>query len=124
MVLRGGDPHQGTLYGTYDNTITKLDEKLRRARDFATAMFPAATDHHYFEVWAPVVPVGIMTEHFKAMEQRYNDDALDLRFVINNDYTERVQRLIEHARRHSAATSDPAYRLLQILTRLKGTLSV
>ena len=110
------------MYGTYDRTLTKLDEKLRRARTFATTMFPE--DRHYYEVWSPVVPVGKMTAQFTEMERRYNDDALDLHFVINDEYTARVQRLVDHAGRNSAATSEPAYRLLQVLTRLKGTLTV
>lgn len=44
--------------------------------------------------------------------------------MINGEYTARIQTLIDHARYHSAATSDSAYRLLQVLTRLKGTLAV
>jgi Holliday junction resolvase-like predicted endonuclease len=113
---------QGVSYGTYDRTITKLDEKLRRARDFAASMFPH--DVHRYEVWSPVVPTGYLTKAFLAMEQRYNDDDLDLHFVINEPYAARVQTLVEHARRNPAATSEPAYRLLQILTRLKGTITI
>lgn len=113
---------RGTLYGDYDTTLRKLDEKLRRARAFAVSMFP--DDRHYFEIWSPVVPVGKMTARFREMEQRYNDDALDLRFIVNEQYAERIQRLIKHARLDTTATSEPAYRLLQVLTRLRGTLTL
>jgi hypothetical protein len=112
----------GAQYGTYDQTMTKLEEKLRRARAFAMQMFP--NDRHLFEVWSPVVPVGKLTEQFQAMERRYDDDALNLRYVINEEYASRIQRLVDHARTNSAATSEPAYRLLQVLTRLKGELRV
>lgn len=114
----------GTLYGTYEKTMLKLEAKILRAREFANAMFPDPADHHRFEIWSPVVPVGKLTTQFEEMERRHNDDALDLHFVINGEYTARIQALIDHARTHSAATSDSAYRLLQVLTRLRGTLTV
>ena len=45
-------------------------------------------------------------------------------FVANHDYTERVQRLLDHAKTGTKATSEPAYRMLQILTHLRGQLDV
>jgi hypothetical protein len=113
---------QGMLYGTYEQTLAKLRDKLLRASNFARDMFP--NDAHRYEIWSPVVPKGRFTKAFDEMERKYTSDQLDLRFVINEEYTTRVQRLIEYARKHPSATSEPAYRLLQILTRLKGTLTI
>jgi hypothetical protein len=41
---------------------------------------------------------------------------IDLRFVINDDYTEKMRELAPHAN----ATSEPAYGMLQILGHLRG----
>lgn len=50
---------------------------------------------------------------------------MDLSFVINEDYTEKMRELAAHATAHSSATSEPAYRMLQILGHLRdGRFSV
>ncbi len=59
---------------------------------------------------------------FNDLEAEFNSAELDLHFVVNAEYTERVQQLIDHARKNSKATSEPAYRLLQILTWARGEL--
>lgn len=45
---------------------------------------------------------------------------MDLGFVVNEDYTERIRELVIHARKNQSATSEPAYRMLQVLTHLRG----
>jgi hypothetical protein len=40
--------------------------------------------------------------------------------VINDEYTRRIAQLVEVARTSSSTTSEPAFRMLQILTRLRG----
>lgn len=110
---------RGVLYGTYDRTVTKIEEKVARARTFAEHTFPG--DRHRYEIWSPVVPSGMILR-FAELEARLTADDLDLHFVTNDEYTTRIQALIDHARRNTAATSEPAYRLLQILTAARGTL--
>ena len=109
---------RGMQYGGFDSTVKKVEEKIQRARSFAELTFPE--DRPRFEIWSPVVPTGALTTRFAALEQTYSDADLDVRFVINDTYTARIQALIDHARGSTKATSDPAYRLLQVLTRLKG----
>ena len=48
----------------------------------------------------------------------------DLELVINDEYSRRLQDLIGRARSDAAATSNSAYRLLQILTHAKGGLEL
>jgi hypothetical protein len=113
---------RGTLYGTgYEATAKKVRDKVGRARDFAAATFPG--DAHRYEIWSPIVPSG-MVQRFEALADEFSSQELDVEFVSNSRYTERLQELVEHARRSSKATNDPAYRLLQILTRLRGDLRV
>jgi hypothetical protein len=55
-----------------------------------------------------------------ATEEQWANEGRSLRFVINNDYTEKVRELAAHAATHASTTNEPAYRLLQILTHLRG----
>ena len=107
----------GMTYGGNKNTVDKVRSKLVRARSFAQDRFPG--DNHHFEVWSPRVPVGAMTKQFDAMKVEFASDASDLTFVMNQQYGDRVQALIGVAKDNSKATSDPAFRLLQVLSRVK-----
>ena len=109
---------QGLNYGGFESTVTKVRDKIRRAKAFADVTFP--NDSHRYEIWSPVVPVGRLTEAFGRLESEFSDNELDVKFIINERYSQRVQELVEHARGNPSATSEPAYRLLQILTRLRG----
>jgi hypothetical protein len=109
---------RGVLYGSgYAATVAKVRDKIDRARDFAATTFPA--DGHRYEIWSPVVPRGAAAQ-FDALAEAYTSANLDVVFVVNDRYTHRVQELVEHARSSTKATNEPAYRLLQILTRLRG----
>ena len=107
IVGQGGD----------NRTIRKIGEKLKRAREFADVTFPG--DQHRFEVWSPRVSVGKTTDAFDQMAQDFADEGESLEFVINGTYTERIREVMEHARTNTSATSEPAYRVLQILTHLR-----
>ncbi|HEY0689843.1 MAG TPA: hypothetical protein VGD71_12470 [Kribbella sp.] len=110
----------GINYGSYDITARKVRQKIERASEFAHQMFTA--DKCYFELWSPRVPKGKLSVMLDAMAESFAGDGIDVHIVANDLYHERVQELIECARTHSGATSDPAYRLLQILTRVTGEL--
>jgi hypothetical protein len=113
----------GMQYGPKkESTVQKLRDKLDRAGDFAQAMFP--NDAHRYEIWSPVVSKGWLTDAMAVMEQEFNDASLDVHFVINEEYAKRIQALIDVARKDTRATSEPAYRLLQVLTRVKGKLVI
>jgi hypothetical protein len=101
-----------------NGTPRKLRDKLQRAREFAAVTFP--DEHPHFEIWSPYVPVGKLTDAFESMRAEAQDMEIDLAFVINDDYTERLRKLVEHARHNSSATAEPAYRMLQVLTHLRG----
>jgi hypothetical protein len=47
-------------------------------------------------------------------------EGLSREFAINEEYTRRIGELVDYARQNPSATSEPAYRMLQILTRLRG----
>jgi hypothetical protein len=68
----------------------------------------------------PEVPVGKLTTAFRTLEEEAEEMDIDLRFVINDDYTEKMRELAPHAKKHASATSEPAYGMLQILGHLRG----
>ncbi len=112
----------GMSYGDYDTTVRKLRDKIKRATAFADETFP--DEPKRYEVWSPVVPEGKLTTALNELAREYSEGDLNVAFVINQDYAARVQALIDHARGNSKATSDSAYRMLQLLTRVRGRLVV
>lgn len=94
-----------------------LVNKLERLVDFATETFP--DDHHRFEWWSPRVASGL-AETMISLEAEWEARERDLRFVINQAYTARIRELVEHAAEYPSTTNEPAYRMLQVLTRLRG----
>lgn len=100
------------------NTVKKVPAKLRRLREFAEQTFP--DEEHRFQWWSPYVNEGATTATFKQLCSEWNAEGHSLEFVINEDYTERIAALVDAARRKSATTNEPAFRMLQILTRLRG----
>ncbi len=109
---------QGLNYGGFAKTVEKIRDKIQRARRFALQTFPEHA--HRYEIWSPVVPIGRLTSAFEELEREYDSEDLDVKFVINDLYSKRVVELIDHARGNPSATSEPAYRLIQVLTRLRG----
>ncbi len=110
----------GMLYpgaGGTDGTVAKLRAKLTRAQEFAAVTFPG--DSLHFEIWSPRVAKGKLTKAFEALEAEALGAGLDLEFVINENYTENLRQLATHAQHNSSATSEPAYRMLQVLTHLR-----
>lgn len=110
---------RGMAYGKGNReTVARLHRKLDRARAFARITYPDVD--HRFEVWSPYVPVGKLTTRFATLAREWSVEDLSLTFVINETFTERVRELVEHARSNPSTTNEPAYRMLQVLTRLRG----
>lgn len=99
-------------------TVQKVPPKLDRLQQFAELTFP--DDDHRFQWWSPYVNEGAITRRFQVLCREWKEKGRSLEFVVNEDYTRRIGKLVEHARNHTAATSEPAYRMLQILTHLRG----
>jgi hypothetical protein len=108
---------EGMSYGGNEATVRKIRDKLLRAESFAEDRFPG--DEHHFAIWSPRVPKGAMTKAFGGMSQEFKERGKRLDFMVNEIYGDRVQELINEARLNSRATSDPAFRLLQVLSRVK-----
>ncbi len=77
-------------------------------------------EQHRYQWWSPVVAEGATTTMFDELCSEWAGEGRSLEFVINEEYTRRIGELLEYARKKPSATSEPAYRMLQMLTRLRG----
>ncbi len=129
--VRGGDVPEvwlcevathiaGLGYGAdFEEMTKKIANKLERAAAFARRLFPNHVTH--LEFWAPNVPVGKTTDWFIQHVEQSAASGVEIAFVINSEYTQRLQELVDAAAKDTRTPSEPAYRLLQILTHTRGS---
>jgi hypothetical protein len=97
----------GLNYGGYDKSLSKIKAKLKAACRYAHEIYPHADAT--IEVWAPIVPSGLVT--------KLADCGGSL--IANDTFTARVRELLSRARKTTKPSGDDAFRLLQILTHLR-----
>lgn len=100
---------EGLNYGGYETTAKKVAQKIAAARAYAGEVYPEAAET-CFEFWSPVVPQGLVNRLAE----------VDVELVVNTAFTDRVNQLAAEAAKHTRITGDDAYRLLQLLTHLRG----
>jgi hypothetical protein len=98
----------------------RLADKVRRAQVFAARVFEGHA--HKVEIWSPRVAAGQITTWMDEFARGQAEQGLAVAFVVNEDYADAVQELVEVARLSTSMTSEPAFRMLQLLTHLRGTL--
>ena len=113
---------RGLQYGTFAQQNKKISDKVKQAKDFADRIFDA--HQHHIELWSPYVPAGQVTAWMEDFAAEQKTKSVDVAFVINDDYTEKVQQLIDLARKNHSTTGEPAFRMLQILTHARGDLTL
>lgn len=96
----------------------RVTGKVQRAAEFASKVFPEATPH--FEVWSPRVRPGLIAELDEVVITG-KAKGWDIELVVNEAYGDRVQQLIDTAHGKTLTTGEDAFRLLQILTRIKAS---
>jgi hypothetical protein len=104
--------HTSGLGGYGGDPVKKLTAKLRSVRDYAAEVFPGV--EHNVEFWSPRVRPGLLPG-LEALRLKHG-----VTLVVNEVYTERVGELVTLARKTSAFSDHPSFRMLQILTHLKG----
>ena len=98
----------GLNYGGYAASARKIKAKLTAACRYAHEIYPQADAT--IEVWSPIVPSGLVTKLA----------ACGGVLVVNDKFSARVGELIERARNTTRPSGDDAFRMLQILTHLRG----
>lgn len=93
-------------------TVTKVRTKMASARAYADAIYPNADVT--VEVWSPVVPSGLVSQLVGCGGE----------LVVNQRFADCVQELLNQARASTKLSGDDAFRLLQLLTHLRGAKDV
>ncbi len=99
---------KGLNYGDPAATAAKIGKKVAAARAHALEVY--RDDDPVVEFWSPNVPPGMASLL----------SAVDVRLVINEEFTDRVNVLAAIAAKTAKTYGDPAFRFLQILTHLRG----
>ena len=86
--------------------IWSISRSMRFSGPFSGAMSEARNSGNFH-----IVPSGLLT--------LLADTAVDV-VVANEAYTDRIRELVAEARKATSLTGDDAFRLLQLLTRLRG----
>lgn len=104
---------EGLEYGSgYAHSAAKVAAKVAAARAYGQRVFPGAVVT--VEFWSPVVP--------RSLIEPLGACGADL--VINEAFTSRIAELLQLATSSTRTTGDDAFRLLQILTHLRGASSL
>ncbi len=101
---------RGTLYKDNKTTVERITKKHKRQKEYASKYLANFGEVRYM-FWAPVVPVGYITDHLAEID--------NLELVINGEYKRRIEELQELARRTTHSTQNPFFRILQILEHLR-----
>lgn len=110
--------HLGGLeYGQgYAGSRDKVRQKIDRAEMIAQRLF---TDQQAtYEFWSLRVPKRLASM-LKDLEVEFASRGLDVAFIINEKFAERIHKLRDRAAQDMKSTAEPAYRLLQVLTQLQ-----
>lgn len=103
-----------TLPHIYEEAEAGLEAKIRAAVAHAKDFFPTMAP--VYILWSPTMRRPIV-ERLGALQGRLAVDAIDFDLVANDDFAGRIRELLQRAMTDGTPSSDPAFRLLQILER-------
>ena len=112
MALRGKYAYWG-LGGYGGDVAGKFRTKVESVKRYADTTFPSVPRH--IEVWSPKVAPAMLLK-LETVWSQHGDVSL----IANDQYSARVRELATLARRTTAYSDSPSFRLLQILSRLPG----
>ena len=106
---------RGLLYsGGNEATLRRLRKKFRVTKNFGESNFPKLTKNYMF--WSPYVPKGRLT---LGLEEIRKELKMDIKLVINEEYTKKIRELQQRARTDTKDRGEPFYRALQIIEHLR-----
>ena len=103
--------HTGGLGGYGGDAAGKIKTKVASVRKYVDTTFPDVP--RVIEVWSPKVTPAMSKKLEPVLAQEP-----DVTLIANAVYSARVHALAHLARKETAFSDSPAFRLLQILTRL------
>lgn len=106
---------EGLNYGKSNkHTIKTLSEKIKAFHEYGTKVLLRMKI--ICMLWSPYVPIGYLTDSLEKMEEKFD---FEVEFVINEEYTSKVNELMDRAKRETRASGEPFFRALQILEHLR-----
>lgn len=109
----------------YQWTLERIWKKFQADFDYVTDIFDSA-DEYVFQLWSPVVPNGHRTNGLEVLGPELEEDlssqcgsALSVELYYNSSYTEKVSELRRKAREDAGPSGNMAFRMLQILEKLR-----
>jgi len=124
------DPDRWEEFGNKDNqySLEKLWTKFSNEHRYVKNTFEGA-DEYVFQFWSPVVSGwkrgGYLINGLQKLASDFEQETgCELELVINQDYTDRVNRLQDEAEGDTSDYGSPAFRFLQILENFKGVIVV
>ncbi len=103
--------HTRGLGGYRGEAASKMLSKVSSVKAYADSRYPGVRRH--IEIWSPKVSPGMLAKVESALT-----GASDVDLVMNEEYLVRVKALCAHARKETAFSDSPSFRLLQILACL------
>jgi hypothetical protein len=106
----------------YQYTLERLWEKFTSDREYVTELFDA--DSFVYQFWSPVVRGNrdekyLLTGLYDMADEFEHETDAELKLVINEEYTERIQALREKAGQTEKDYGELGFRILQILEHLR-----
>lgn len=102
----------GLLYGGTSTTIEKLRDKFLRQKSYADANLSVFKNKVY-QFWSPIVRPIVMRQ-LSGLAQEHG-----VELIVNQDYTRRMDALLDLAGDGTKDYGNPVFRTLQILQHLK-----
>lgn len=107
---------------SYHHSLKTLWRKFLDGHEYVEETFPDAD--FSFQFWAPVVTGGhtdgFLIQGLERLKAEFEaETGVGLELIINEDYTERIEKLREEARGDTSNYGAPAFRFLQILENLE-----
>lgn len=119
------DTNRWAEYGAkdYQHSLERLWRKFNSDRNYVTELFDSA-DSYVFQLWSPVVPGNSDEEYLlgglNALEADFEEETgMELELVINERYTEKIEKLRERASETEKDYGELGFRILQILEHLR-----
>ncbi len=101
-----------------DETVDRLKKKFLRNRAFAHGAFPDFQEPTYM-VWSPYFATGAKTRELQKMVEEW-DGSGTLELMVNEKYSAAMNELITEAGKHERQLGETFFRMLQLLTHLRG----
>jgi hypothetical protein len=102
----------------YKDSVENCRKKFYHHEKYATEAFNDTVFH--FQFWSPYVPEGKLTRGLTELTETFKDDTgWDLELVLNDKYTQRIEKLQTKAAGTTERSGEVGFRVLQVIEHLR-----